>query len=109
MKKQPVLYGAALAAVAVAWRRANSSDVTSLRKGANSKGITRWRAWRQSRVGWRTPARGRQPGRADNGGAGNDGQRMGEAPHGGRDGVGLGALGLWQQRPEERRRPAHGR
>jgi|GEM_PF-5949080 len=51
MKKQPVLYGAALAAVAVAWRRAHSSDVTSLRKVANSKGITTWTAWRKSRVG----------------------------------------------------------
>ena len=47
-----VVWGAALtAAAAVVWRRARSSDVTSLRKIANQKGITTWTAWRKGRVG----------------------------------------------------------
>jgi hypothetical protein len=45
-----VVRGVALAAAAVTWRRARTSDVTSLRKIANQKGITTWTAWRKGRV-----------------------------------------------------------
>ena len=51
MNRRRVVWGAAVAAAAVAWRRARASDVTSLRKIANSKGITTWTAWRKGRVG----------------------------------------------------------
>ena len=40
----------AVAAVA-GWRRARSSNVTSLRKIANGEGITTWTGWRKGRVG----------------------------------------------------------
>ena len=43
--------GAAVAALVVAWKRARTSDVTSLRKLANREGITTWSAWRRGRVG----------------------------------------------------------
>ena len=51
MNRRRMVWGAALAGAAVAWRRARSSDVTSLRKIANSKGITTLTAWRKGRVG----------------------------------------------------------
>lgn len=50
-RRKRLLWGAASAALVVGWRRARTSDVTSLRKLANREGITTWSAWRKGRVG----------------------------------------------------------
>ena len=49
--RKRALVGAVGAALVVGWRRARTSDVTSLRKLANREGITTWSAWRKGRVG----------------------------------------------------------
>jgi hypothetical protein len=46
-----LVWGAVTAALVVAWKRARTSDVTSLRKLANREGITTWSAGRKGRVG----------------------------------------------------------
>jgi hypothetical protein len=50
-RRKRLLWGAATAALVAGWRRARTSDVTSLRKLANREGITTWSAWRKGRVG----------------------------------------------------------
>ena len=50
-RRKQLLWGAVAAAVVTGWRRARSSDVTSLRKLANREGISTWTAWRKGRVG----------------------------------------------------------
>lgn len=49
--RKRLVWGAATAAFVVTWKRARTSDVTSLRKLANREGITTWSAWRRGRVG----------------------------------------------------------
>jgi len=50
-RRKRLLCGAVTAALVVGWRRARTSDVTSLRKLANREGVTTWSAWRKGRVG----------------------------------------------------------
>jgi len=50
-RRKRLLWGVVAAAQVAAWRRARTSDVTSLRKLANREGITTWSAWRKGRVG----------------------------------------------------------
>jgi hypothetical protein len=50
-QRKHLVWGAVTAALVVGWRKARTSDVTSLRKLANREGITTWSAWRKGRVG----------------------------------------------------------
>ena len=50
-RRKQVAWGAATAALVMGWRRARTSDVTSLRKFAKREGITTWSAWQKGRVG----------------------------------------------------------